>query len=159
MPILRDYMLYNIFFTIAYIVEKQYLCGRIINPLIIDFMSNKLTKNDSMSKKSAEISDGFFEHEVEQRQQLYNDHLRVITTGLRELALATGRKLPASNQLLRECYGKTDDEFRTPEEWHDRGAIIKRGEHAYLFWDADEENAVGYFCREQVRFLQMSLFD
>lgn len=122
-------------------------------------MSKKLTKNDIMSKKCISDLNNNFEHEVEQKQQLYNDHLRVITNGLRELAKAAGRSLPASNQLLKECYGKIDDEFRTAEEWHTRGAIIKRGEHAYLFWDADEINAVGYFCREQVRFLQLNLFD
>lgn len=41
-------MLHNIKIDIAYIVEKQYLCSRIINPLIITIMTKKLTKNDSM---------------------------------------------------------------------------------------------------------------
>lgn len=38
-------MLYNIKIAIAYIVEKQYLCSRIINPLIITIMKqNELFK-------------------------------------------------------------------------------------------------------------------
>lgn len=43
-------MLYNIKIDIAYIVEKQYLCSRIINPLIITIMTKKLTKNVSISQ-------------------------------------------------------------------------------------------------------------
>ena len=55
MPISRVYMLYNIFFTIAYMPKKQYLCTRNINLLNKHFMStkqtNKLTKNVSTQKQ------------------------------------------------------------------------------------------------------------
>jgi hypothetical protein len=55
------YMLYNIFFTIAYVAEKQYLCSELLTTKIIAIMKEKLTKNDSMSKSSSEISESFFE--------------------------------------------------------------------------------------------------
>ena len=50
-------MLYNIFYAIAYMLKKQYLCSRIINYFIIDFMKtkqpNKQTKSVSISQPDA----------------------------------------------------------------------------------------------------------
>lgn len=48
-------MLYNIKIAIVYIAKKQYLCSRIINPLIITIMTKKLTKNVSISQGVADI--------------------------------------------------------------------------------------------------------
>lgn len=50
-------MLYNIKIDIAYVVEKQYLCSRIINPLIITIMTKKLTKNVSISQGVADTEE------------------------------------------------------------------------------------------------------
>lgn len=48
-------MLYNIKIAIAYIAGKQYLCSRIINPLIITIMTKKLTNFISISQEVADI--------------------------------------------------------------------------------------------------------
>lgn len=48
-------MLYNIKIAIAYVVEKQYLCSRIINPLIITIMTKKLTKNVCISQEVTDV--------------------------------------------------------------------------------------------------------
>lgn len=74
------------------------------------------------------------------------------------MAEAAGRKEFTCNQLLRECYNLVGQEMDTFEGWKAKGAQVRRGEHAYLFWGAPVTNENGNtffpvvfkFTREQV---------
>ena len=88
----------------------------------------------------------------------YREHLKVITNGLIEMAKAAGRTDYKCNQLLRECYNLVDQELHTYDEWHEKGARIREGQHAYLFWGKPITTKTGHrfspvqflFCRDQV---------
>lgn len=93
-----------------------------------------------------------------QKYHEYREHLKVITNGLIEMAKAAGRTDYKCNQLLRECYNLVDQELHTYDEWHEKGARIREGQHAYLFWGKPITTKAGYsfspvqflFCRDQV---------
>lgn len=97
-----------------------------------------------------------------QKLHEYREHLKVITNGLIEMAKAAGRTDYKRNQLLRECYNLVDCELNTFEGWKEKGARVRKGQHAYLFWGKPVtlENGANYcpvrflFCREQVEFSQ-----
>ena len=88
----------------------------------------------------------------------YREHLKVITNGLIEMAKAAGRTDYKCNQLLRECYNLVDQELHTFDEWKEKGAHIRKGQHAYLFWGKPITTESGYsfspvrflYCRDQV---------
>jgi hypothetical protein len=94
----------------------------------------------------------------------YRAHLRTITNGLIEMAKAAGRTKFSNNQLLRECYNLTNAELLTYQQWKEKGAYIRKGQHAYLFWGTPVTNERGVrycpvefrFCREQVRFKEVA---
>ncbi|MCQ2345503.1 MAG: hypothetical protein MJZ82_01910 [Paludibacteraceae bacterium] len=95
------------------------------------------------------------------RMQDYREHLKTITNGLIEVAKTAGRTDFKCNQLLRECYNLVDVELNTFDGWKAKGAQVKKGQHAYLFWGAPVEKDNYKFCpvrflfaREQVRFEQ-----
>lgn len=98
----------------------------------------------------------------ESKMKDYRAHLRTITNGLVEMAVAAGRNKYSCNQLLRECYNLVDAELKTYDQWKEEGAYVRRGQHAYLFWGTPVTNERGIrycpvefrFCREQVRFTQ-----
>ncbi len=92
--------------------------------------------------------------------QQYRIQLKSITNKLREMAEISGRTTATSNQLLRECYQLTNTELDTYEGWAAKGAYIRKGQHAYLFWGQRVVSSNGYeyfpvqflFAREQVAF-------
>lgn len=106
--------------------------------------ANKNTENQVMNQKMHE----------------YREHLKVITNGLIEMAKAAGRTDYKRNQLLRECYNLVDAELDTFEGWQKKGAKIRKGQHAYLFWGKPVEKEGGIqfcpvrflFCKDQVEF-------
>lgn len=87
------------------------------------------------------------------------EHLKTITNGLIEIAKVSGREDYSVNQLLRECYNLVGEELHTYDEWKARGAMVKKGQHAYLFWGQPIENERGIrycpvrymFAKQQVR--------
>jgi DNA mismatch repair protein MutS len=97
-----------------------------------------MKKNEELATMTAE------------KLQAYKKHLTVITNGLINLAKSAGRKRFVKNQLLRECYNLVNDEMHTEEEWNERGAYVKHGEHAYLFWKGEEVEF--RFARFHVKF-------
>jgi hypothetical protein len=100
----------------------------------------------------------------ESKMKDYRAHLRTITNGLIEMAVAAGRNKYSCNQLLRECYNLVDAELKTYDQWKEEGAYVRRGQHAYLFWGTPVTNERGIrycpvefrFCREQVRFKEVA---
>ena len=70
---------------------------------------------------------------------------------LMEMAKQAGRTDYTRNQLLRECYNLVDVELNTFEGWKEKGAQVRKGQHAYLFWGAPIEKGEQRFC--PVRFL------
>lgn len=92
------------------------------------------------------------------RMHDYREHLKAITNGLVEMAKAAGRTNFTVNQLLKECYNLADSELDTYEGWLSRGAQVRKGQHAYLFWGRPVINEAGFryipvnflFAREQV---------
>ena len=96
------------------------------------------------------------------KMQQYRLQLKSITDKLREMALTSGRKEASCNQLLRECYQLTNTELDTFEGWQAKGAHVRKGQHAYLFWGKRTQSEAGYsyfpvqfpFAREQVAFAQ-----
>lgn len=87
------------------------------------------------------------------RMHDYREHLKTITNGLIEMAKAAGREDYTKNQLLRECYNLVDAELDTFEGWKARGAQVRKGQHAYLFWGAPIESEAGFkFCPVSFRF-------
>ena len=99
---------------------------------------------------------------MNQKMHEHREHLKVITNGLIEMAKAAGRTDYKCNQLLRECYNLVDSELHTFEEWNEKGAKVREGQHAFLFWGKPITTKSGYsfspvrflFCREQVEFSQ-----
>ena len=99
------------------------------------------------------------------RMHDYREHLKTITNGLIEMAKAAGREEYTKNQLLRECYNLVDAELDTFEGWKARGAQVRKGQHAYLFWGKPIESEAGFkfcpvsfrFAKEQVMFPQSSV--
>lgn len=76
----------------------------------------------------------------------YRKQLKSISTKLEEMARLSGRDVKV-NQLLRECYQLTGKELHTFEGWQKRGASIRKGQHAYLFWGKPRKAAGGHmFC-------------
>lgn len=92
------------------------------------------------------------------RMRDYRAHLKTITNGLIEMAKAAGRTNFKVNQLLKECYNLVDAELDTYEGWINRGAHVRKGQHAYLFWGKPVQTEAGFtycpvnflFAREQV---------
>ena len=60
----------------------------------------------------------------------YREHLKKITNGLMDLAKQAGRTDYTRNQLLRECYNLVDVELNTFEGWKEKGAQVRKGQHA-----------------------------
>ncbi len=92
----------------------------------------------------------------------YREHLKEITNGLMDLAKQAGRTDYTRNQLLRECYNLVDVELNTFEGWKEKGAQVRKGQHAYLFWGAPIEKGEQrffpvrfLFAKEQVRFAEV----
>lgn len=97
------------------------------------------------------------------KMQQYRIQLKSITNNLKCLALAAGRTKISSNQLLRECYQLTNTELDTFDGWASKGAKVRKGQHAYLFWGKRTQSETGDYCyypisflfsREQVQFAQ-----
>lgn len=97
---------------------------------------------------------------MNQKMHEHREHLKVITNGLIEMAKAAGRTDYKCNQLLRECYNLVDQELHTFDEWKSKGATVREGQHAYLFWGKPIETEKGIkfcpvrflFCKDQVTF-------
>ena len=73
----------------------------------------------------------------------YRNHLKTISDGLVEMAKASGREEYSINTLLRECYNLIGKKLHTFDEWKEQNCSIRKGEHAYLFWDKPKETANG----------------
>lgn len=94
------------------------------------------------------------------KMQQYRLQLKSITDKLCEMAQTSGRRSVSCNQLLRECYQLTNTELDTYDGWKAKGGIIRKGQHAYLFWGKRTQADAGYsycpvqflFAREQVAF-------
>lgn len=89
----------------------------------------------------------------------YRQHICAITDGLVRMAEVAGRTKFTCNQLLRECYNLVDHELHTYDEWKELGAVIRKGQHPYLFWgDAISLDCTKYtfypvrflYCEDQV---------
>lgn len=91
-------------------------------------------------------------HSTSNRMHDYREHLKVITNSLVEMAKSAGRSNYSLNQLLRECYNLADAELDTYEGWLNRGAQVRKGQHAYLFWGKPVTTEAGY-CYSPVNFL------
>ena len=87
--------------------------------------------------------------------------LKKLTNVLVEMAKQEGRTDFTANGLLRESYLlAADTELDTFEGWNQKGAQVRKGQHAYLFWGAPTESKSGHrycpvsfkFSREQVYF-------
>ena len=86
--------------------------------------------------------------------------LKSLCNDLAELARQAGRTEFSLNQLLRESYQLGEQELDTFEGWKAKGANVRKGQHAYLFWGAPVESKNGFtycpvafkFSREQVHF-------
>ena len=86
--------------------------------------------------------------------------LKTLCNELAELAKQAGRTDFSLNQLLRESYNLQEQELDTFEGWKAKGANVRKGQHAYLFWGAPVESKNGFtycpvafkFSREQVHF-------
>jgi len=86
--------------------------------------------------------------------------LKSLCNELVELAKQAGREEFTLNQLLRESYQLQEQELDTFEGWKAKGANVRKGQHAYLFWGAPVESKNGFtycpvafkFSREQVHF-------
>lgn len=105
-------------------------------------MATKSQKSENMNTESKTS-----------RMHDYREHLKTITNGLVEMAKAAGRSEFTKNQLLRECYNLVNVDMDTFEGWKARGAQIRKGQHAYLFWGAPIENEAGIrFCPVSFRF-------
>ena len=107
-------------------------------------------KNQLTSSRANQLTDS--------RMRDYREHLKTITNGLKEMAKAAGRENVKVNQLLKECYNLVDAELDTYDGWMSRGAHVRRGQHAYLFWGKPIKSESGFmycpvnflFAREQV---------
>lgn len=86
----------------------------------------------------------------------YRAQLRSITNNLRSLAQAAGRTKISANTLLKECYQLTDAVLDTYDGWAAKGAYVRKGQHAYLFWGKPVSSADGTFkyCPVQFMFTQ-----
>ena len=62
--------------------------------------------------------------------------LKTLCNSLAELAKQAGRTDFSLNQLLRESYQLGEQELDIFEGWKAKGANVRKGQHAYLFWDA-----------------------
>lgn len=90
----------------------------------------------------------------------FRENLKKFSNELAELARQAGRTEFSLNQLLRESYQLQDVELDTFEGWKAKGANVRKGQHAYLFWGAPVESKNGFkycpiafkFSREQVHF-------
>lgn len=111
-------------------------------------MTKKLTKNVSMSE--ADMLD------FEKKRPLLREHLDFITTKLEELAKLSNTTEEEKNDLLRNCYNKVGEEMLSFEEWRERGCVVRRYEHGYLFWSNGD--IIVLYCREQVKQIQLTLF-
>lgn len=90
---------------------------------------------------------------INNRMHDYREHLKTITNGLIEMAKAAGRQEFTNNQLLRECYNLVDVDLDTFEGWKARGAQVRKGQHAYLFWGKPIETKAGFsYCPVVFRF-------
>lgn len=70
----------------------------------------------------------------------YREHLLTISRGLEEMAKAAGRTEWTLNQLLRECYNLVGIEMKTMRQWNRAGRVVRKGQHAYLFWTKDRNS-------------------
>jgi len=75
-------------------------------------------------------------HSELSKMQQYRLQLKSITNKLQEMAQTSGRANASCNQLLRECYQLTDTELDTFEGWTAKGGRVRKGQHAYLFWES-----------------------
>ena len=88
------------------------------------------------------------------------ENLKKLCNDLSDLARKAGREEFTLNQLLRESYNLQEQELDTFEGWKAKGANVRKGQHAYLFWGAPVESKTGHkycpvafkFSREQVHF-------
>ena len=86
--------------------------------------------------------------------------LRNLSVKLDVSASMNCREAYTINHLLREAYGlKSGAKLHTFEGWKKRGAAVKRGEHALLFWGKPVERegspfypVVFLFSANQVHF-------
>lgn len=96
-----------------------------------------------------------FEDYEQKRPHLLN-FLQTVTNGL---VLFTGRAADTEeqkNQLLRECYDLANRELHTIEEWHKMDCLIRRGEHAHIFWKGNEPQLL--YADNQIIRRQLTLF-
>lgn len=77
----------------------------------------------------------------EQKMEECLIHLRTITNGLREMAVAAGRDLKniTDNRLLQECYNLVDAELHYATEWADKHYALRPQQHPYLFWSIKKD--------------------
>ena len=90
----------------------------------------------------------------------FRENLKKFSNELADLARKAGREEFSLNQLLRESYNLQEQELDTFDGWKAKGANVRKGQHAYLFWGAPVESKNGFtycpvafkFSREQVHF-------
>ena len=76
----------------------------------------------------------------------YRKQLADISAQLDVLATESGRKDYSYNQLLRECYQLQGKELHTFDGWKKRGASVRKGQHAYLFWGKPRKSQQYPYC-------------
>ncbi len=76
----------------------------------------------------------------------YRKQLADISAQLDVLATESGRKDYSYNQLLRECYQLQGKELHTFDGWKKRGASVRKGQHAYLFWGKPRKSQEHHYC-------------
>lgn len=89
----------------------------------------------------------------------YRKQLASVSEQLDVMADMSGRKDYSYNQLLRECYQLVGKELHSFDGWKKRGASVRKGQHAYLFWGKPRKGAEKKYCpviflfsQEQVEF-------
>lgn len=83
----------------------------------------------------------------EMKSNLNREHLKTISNTVKEMARAAGRTKVSINQLLRETYNLVNVDLDTFDGWAARGASVKKGQHAYMFWGAPVTTNEGYsYC-------------
>lgn len=65
----------------------------------------------------------------------YRACLKDISNGLQKQAIAQKRENYTINTLLCEYYNLVGKKLQTFDQWNEQNYNIRKGEHAYHFWD------------------------
>ena len=73
----------------------------------------------------------------------YRSDLKQISNGLVEQAQSQNRYDYTINGLLREYYELVGKKLQTFDEWNQQNFQVRKGEHAYHFWDKPRQRPDG----------------